>query len=208
MSALLKLERQDWKWLALPLAALLVACIFAIVIVGYAQAYHDASTQRLQQQQNQLMQARSRLLSSDQERENIIRYLPAYQRLISQGFIGEEKRIEWVDALRNVHQSQRLFGIKYSIGAQAPYQSGVIGNTAPFTLYRSVMKLELALLHEEDLLVLLDGLRRSQATPFLLRDCTMQRTGVAAITTLTPVASAVCELDWLTLRESATGTTP
>ena len=208
MSAFIKLDRQDWNRLTLPAASLLVACIFAAVIVSYAQDYRDEAAQRLQQQQSQLMQAKSRLLSSDQERENIIRYLPVYKRLISQGFIGEERRIEWVDALRSVHQSQRLFGIKYSIGAQAPYQSGVIGNTAPFTLYRSIMKLELSLLHEEDLLALLDGLRRSQATPFILRDCTIQRIGTAAVTTIAPVASATCELDWLTLRESATGAMP
>ncbi|MGY1489237.1 hypothetical protein ACW4YW_07465 [Methylobacillus pratensis] len=204
----MKLNRQDWQRLALPLVALLVALVFAIGIVAYAQAYRDEVGQRLQQQQSQLMQARSRLLSSDQERENIIRYLPVYQRLISQGFIGEEHRIEWVDALRNIHQSQRLFGIKYSIGAQAPYQPGFVGNTAPFTLYRSIMKLELPLLHEGDLLVLLDGLKRNQSTPFLVRDCTMERSGIAVTTMLAPVASVACEIDWLTLRESTPGATP
>ncbi|MFL9611385.1 hypothetical protein ACKF11_15005 [Methylobacillus sp. Pita2] len=204
----MKLNRQDWQRLALPLTALLVALVFAVGIVAYALAYRDEVGQRLQQQQSQLMQARSRLLSSDQERENIIRYLPVYQRLINEGFIGEEHRIEWVDALRNTHQSQRLFGIKYSIGAQAPYQPGFVGNTAPFTLYRSIMKLELPLLHEGDLLVLLDGLKRNQSTPFLVRDCTMERSGVAVTTMLAPVASVACEIDWLTLRESTPGATP
>ncbi|MDR5172920.1 hypothetical protein IHQ56_13940 [Methylobacillus flagellatus] len=204
----MKLNRQDWQRLALPLTALLVALVFAVGIVAYALAYRDEVGQRLQQQQSQLMQARSRLLSSDQERENIIRYLPVYQRLISQGFIGEEHRIEWVDALRNTHQSQRLFGIKYGIGAQAAYQPGFVGNTAPFTLYRSIMKLELPLLHEGDLLVLLDGLKRNQSTPFLVRDCTMERSGVAVTTMLAPVASVACEIDWLTLRESTPGATP
>ena len=204
----MKLSRQDWQKLALPLVALLVAVVFAVGIVAYAQDYRAEVGQRLQQQQNQLMQARSRLLSSDQERDNIMRYLPVYQRLISQGFIGEEHRIEWVDALRYVHQSQRLFGIKYSIGAQAPYQPGFIGNTAPFTLYRSIMKLELPLLHEGDLLVLLDGLKHRQSTPFLLRDCTITRNGMAATTTLTPLATASCDIDWLTLRESTPGATP
>lgn len=204
----MKLNRQDWQRLALPLVALLVSLVFAIGMVTYAQGYHGEIEQRLQQQQNLLMQARSRLLASDQERENIIRYLPVYQRLMDQGFIGEEHRIEWVDALRNIHQTQRLFGIKYSIGAQAPYQPGFIGNTAPFTLYRSVMKLELFLLHEGDLLVLLDGLRRYQSTPFLVRDCTMERSGVPSTTILVPVASAACEIDWLTLRESTAGAMP
>ncbi|GAB7563888.1 hypothetical protein LG202_19270 [Methylobacillus methanolivorans] len=205
---IMKLSRQDWHRLALPLLALLVAMVFAIGIVTYAQIYREEVGQRLQQQQNQLMQARSRLLSSDQERDNIMRYLPVYQRLIHQGFIGEERRIEWVDALRNIHQSERLFGIKYSIGAQATYQPSFIGNTAPFTLYRSIMKLELPLLHEGDMLALLDGLKHQQSTPFLVRDCTITRNAMAATTTLTPVATMSCDIDWLTLHESTIGATP
>ena len=204
----MKLTTQDWRRLSVPLIALLLALVFALLIVSFAQAYRDDTSQRLQQQQTQLMQARARLQSSGQERENIIRYLPVYQRLINQGFIGEERRIEWVDALRNIHQQERLFGIKYSIGAQEIFKPAFISHLGPFSLYRSVMKLELPLLHEGDLLVLLDSLKRQQATPFLVRECTIKRTGTVSATILTPVVAAECELDWLTLHESTLRATP
>ena len=155
------------------------------------------------------MQARSRLQSSGQERDSIIHFLPVYQRLIQQGFIGEERRIEWVDALRNIHQRERLFGIRYSIGAQAPYTLGYIANTAPFGLYRSVMTLELPMLHEGDILVLLDELRQVQRASFLPRDCIITRNSSLTMPpTLTASLNASCELDWLSLRESATGVNP
>ncbi|MCB5190083.1 hypothetical protein LG198_05015 [Methylobacillus arboreus] len=205
---MITLTRADWARLGLPIAALLVAVVFTALITGYARSYRDEVSQKLSQQETQLMQARSRLQSSGLERENIIRYLPVYQRLISQGFIGEEHRIEWVDALRNIHQAQRLFGIKYSIGAQALYTPAFIANTAPFGLYRSVMKLELPLLHEGDLLVLLDGLKNAQTTPFLLRECSINRVGTVVPDRLVPTANAACELDWLTLRESSSGGAP
>ncbi|MCB5188207.1 hypothetical protein LG200_09375 [Methylobacillus caricis] len=204
----MKLTQQDWQRLGVPLSALLLAVVFAVVIISYAQSYRDEISQKLQQQQSQLMQARARLQSSGQERENIIRYLPVYQRLINQGFIGEERRIEWVDALRNIHQQERLFGIKYSIGAQELFKPEFINNLGPFSLYRSIMKLELPLLHEGDLLALLDSLKHRQATPFIVRDCTINRTGIFNAVNLVPVATAECELDWLTLHESALGAAP
>lgn len=203
------LTRQDWIRLALPLLALLVAIIFAFGMVSYAQTYSDELDQKRQQQELQLMQARSRLQSSGQERESIIQYLPVYQRLIQQGFIGEERRIEWVDALRNIHQRDRLFGIRYSIGAQAPYTLSYVANPAPFSLYRSVMSLELPLLHEGDILLLLDELRQIQRAAFLPRDCSITRnSNLTNPPSLTPTLMAVCELDWLSLRESETGVRP
>lgn len=203
------LTRQDWIRLALPLLALLIAIIFAIGMVSYAQTYSEELEQKRQQQELQLMQARSRLQSSGQERESIIQYLPIYQRLIQQGFIGEERRIEWVDALRNIHQRERLFGIRYSIGAQAPYSLGYIANPAPFSLYRSVMTLELPMLHEGDILLLLDQLRQVQTAAFLPRDCVITRNANLTVPlSLTPTLNATCELDWLSLHESETGVKP
>ncbi|WP_025871423.1 hypothetical protein [Methylobacillus glycogenes] len=205
----MNLTRQDWIRLALPLLALLVAIIFAIGMVSYAQTYSHDLDQKRQQQEQQLMQARSRLQSSGQERDSIIKYLPIYQRLIQQGFIGEERRIEWVDALRNIHQREHLFGIRYSIGAQAPYSLSYIANPAPFSLYRSVMTLELPMLHEGDILLLLDQLRQTQPAAFLPRDCIITRNGILTVPlSLTPTLNAACELDWLSLRESENGVKP
>ena len=64
------------------------------------------------------------------------------------------------------------------------------------------MKLNLDMLHEGDLLTLLDGLQE-QTTPFIVRDCEITRPIGTEINTKNIVANlkAVCEIDWLTLRD-------
>jgi hypothetical protein len=70
-------------------------------------------------------------------------------------------------------------------------------------VHRSVMKLELAMLHEGDLLLLIDELRARKITPFILRKCEIaERTG-ASFDKFLPNLQADCELDWLTVREPA-----
>ena len=124
-----------------------------------------------------------------------------YQRLIANGFIGEERRIEWVDTLRNIHQQNKLFTINYSIGTQEEYKPAFTLNAGPFTLHRSLMKLELAMLHEGDLLTLLQSLSAQQTAPFILRQCEIKRVGEIKTSALTPNMLSTCELDWLTIRE-------
>jgi hypothetical protein len=197
----MNISRQDWKKLRYPIISLGVVLILVTLLVGYAENRKSRNQQAVDLQQRQLDQARQRYQSSGQEKETITRYLPLYQKLIEDGFIGEERRIEWVDGLRTVHQQNKLFGINYTIDTQAEYKPAFALNVGPFTLYRSVMKLELAMLHEGDLLTLLSELDAQQTTPFIVRDCEITRTGAINTTNLAPNMRANCELDWLTIRE-------
>jgi hypothetical protein len=197
----MKLAPQDWLKLRNPLVGLGLALILVTLLVGAASQKQDDAQAAMDKQQSQLNQARQRYQTSGLEKETIVKYLPVYQRLIQEGFVGEERRIEWVDALRNIHQQHKLFGINYSIGAQEQYQPAFALNLGSFGLYRSIMKLELSMLHEGDLLTLLEALSEKQTTPFMLRECEVKRVSKVDPDKLAPYFLATCELDWLTLRE-------
>ena len=197
----MKLTPQDWQKLRNPLIALGLAIIVAALLVAYAQQSMNATELSLQQQESKLNQARQRYQSSGMEKETIVKYLPVYQHLIKSGFIGEERRIEWVDNLRNIHQENKLFGINYSIASQEDYKPTFNLDPGPFVLRRSVMKLELSMLHEGDLITLIEALKAKQTTPFITRDCEITRVSPDVTNKLTPNLLANCELDWLTIRE-------
>ena len=127
-----------------------------------------------------------------------------YKRLISEGFIGEERRIEWVDNLRTIHQENKLFGINYSIASQEDYKPAFELNPGPFVLHRSVMKLDLSMLHEGDLITMIEALKAKETTPFILRECEITRSAASTTSKLAPNSLASCELDWLTIREPQT----
>ena len=201
----MNLEKQDWHKLQTPLLILAAVIMAVSALFGVAQYYNQKQELALQNQQNLLNAARQRYQLSGAEKDLIAEYLPKYQVLISKGFVGEEQRIEWVEHLREQHKTQKLFGIKYSISPQEKYTPAFAANLGGFTLNRSVMKLELDMLHEGDLLQLTEALNSQNSAPFILRDCEINRLNSGAQLSNELVANlhVLCELDWLTLREPA-----
>ena len=197
----MKLNPQDWRKLRNPLIGLGMALVLIALLLSYSGQLKQQAYILLQSQQNQLNQAHQHYQTSGMEKDTIFKYLPLYQQLITRGFIGEERRIEWVDDLRTIHQQNKLFGINYSIGAQEQYKPDFTLNTGPFTLHRSTMKIELSMLHEGDLLTMIDALLARDATPFMLRECVITRLTDFAKNKLAPNLLADCELDWITICE-------
>lgn len=202
----MNLEKQDWQQLRTPMLILVIVIILAISLFGFARHFSTSQQNMLQNQQNLLHVARQRYQSSGAEKDMIIKYLPKYQELINRGFVGEERRIEWVEHLREQHRKHKLFAIKYSISHQENYTPAFAQSIGGLTLYRSVMKLELDLLHEGDLLQLTEALNAGNSAPFILRDCEINRLNPGSQLGNQLVANlhAQCAIDWLTLRETAT----
>ena len=201
-ATIMSLSQQDWRKLRYPIIGLGVALILAGLLAVVTDQYRNKNAKLVLAQQNLLNQARQKYQSSGQEKETIIQYLPAYNRLLASGFIGEERRIEWIESLRQIHGQNKLFSIDYSIGLQENYKPSFLPNMGNFRLNRSVMSVKLDMLHEGDILALLDGLHQ-QTTPFIVRDCEVKRAVGAQINTKDVVANlqAACEIDWLTLRD-------
>jgi len=198
----MSLTQQDWRKLRYPIIGLGAALILVGLLVSFADQYRAKNETALQIQLNLLNQARQKYQSSGLEKETIIQYLPKYNELLASGFIGEERRIEWIETLRQIHAQHKLFSIDYSIGLQERYKPSFLPNLGNFRLNRSVMSLKLDMLHEGDLLALLDGLHE-QTTPFIVRDCEIKRPIGAVVNTknITSNMQANCEIDWLTLRD-------
>ena len=198
----MSLSSQDWTKLRYPILGLGAALVLVGLLVSFANQYQQKSLKAVVLQQNLLKQARQKFQSSGFEKETIQQYLPRYNQLISNGFIGEERRIEWIENLHQIHDAHGLFSIDYSIGLQENFKPSYLPNLGNFKLQRSTMKLNLELLHEGDLLNLLDGLR-AQSTPYIVRECEITRPSGAVINNKEVAAnlSAVCEIDWLTIRD-------
>lgn len=200
----MKLTSKDWQELKAPLLILFGVLVGLALLIGFAHYYSQQQQKALENQKNQLNAARQHYLSSGSEKDIITEYLPKYQKLINKGFVGEEHRIEWVDELRSEHQQHKLFGIKYNISQQEEYKPTFALNLGGFALHRSVMKLELDMLHEGDILKLTESMAARDAAPFMLRDCEIVRLNNSTVfNQLIPNLHAQCDLDWLTIHEPA-----
>lgn len=60
------------------------------------------------------------------------------------------------------------------------------------------------MLHELDMLTLIDALDTGQTTPYILRDCEITRQNATIANVLAPNMLATCAFDWLTIHEPET----
>ncbi len=197
------LTKKDWKKLQNAIIALVLAIALAVGLVLYTMQMSQTSLTEKQTQENQLAQARQKFQSAGLEKSTISQYLPQFQNLIKEGYIGEEKRIEWVDTLRSIHQEQKMFSIDYNIEKQEPYTPNFALNLGALKLRKSEMKIKLNMLHEGDILTLLDTLKAKQASPFIVRSCVITQNTPTIEQKFNANLLAECELDWLTLAEPA-----
>jgi len=187
------MNKVDFRLPRLSLALLLAATTVGAALYFYSLSLKEEALRTLQKQQSLWNAAHVRHLASGDEKALITRFLSPYRQLEKRGFIGEERRVEWIDRLRNIAVIHHLFPIDYTIGIREDLSPGK-WEIAPFKLRRSVMKLHLPLLHEEDVLALLDGLPKEMLPPFMLRACDL-----VAVPSDNRHLDASCEIDWYTL---------
>lgn len=200
------LTQKDWRQLRFPILGLGMAMIAVGLLASYAEQYRTEKDSAMMTEEGLYRNARQKFESSGLEKETIIEYLPAYNDLLAKGFIGEERRIEWIERLRQIHGQYNLFSIDYSIGQQEKYGPSFVPSMGNHVMNRSVMELRLDMLHEGDLINLLEDLHKD-TPPFMVRDCEITRPIGAEINTTKVVANlkAECEIDWITLRDPELG---
>jgi hypothetical protein len=134
--------------------------------------------------------------------ENEIKHKSAlFNSLQQRGVIGEEQRLEWVELLGGIRDNRRLPDLQYEIEPQRPLPAAP-GSSSGFSFFASSMKVQLRLLHEEDLLRFLDDLRRQARALIRIDSCNLSRLPRGSDTESGASAQlqAECEIDWITLR--------
>ena len=189
--------------LMIPLLVLLAVLGAAVAAVRSTGDQVEDAQQKLALQHKQMREAEARVQKSGTEKELIARYLPDYRKLETLGFIGEEKRINWLDALRNANQKGGLFGINYDIAAQQAYPHAALMAPGQMHVMQSVMKLSLPLLHEGDLEKFLQHLAEQNTGVFMVDQCTLRRSGATLTTRFQPNMTAECLLAWITAQPAA-----
>ena len=145
--------------------------------------------------------------TAENDRSLYSQYVTRYQDLERQGVIGDEPRLNWVEALERINQSLKLPVLRYEIQPQKPVSmQGNRYDTKIIRVYRSTMSFDAGLLHEGDLLVLLDELRRQTSGRLEVRDCDIKfasSTRGVVFNVRQPNLVALCTVDWYTLKIGA-----
>ena len=193
----------DWRVLRGALIAFTLSTLISATLVGTSYYFRQDVKKAYDLQTRSLAGARSRYLTLDEEKRLIEMYLPRYRALEAEGIIGVERRLNWLETLREAVQRIKLPSLRYDIASQGRYTPEFPVDLGGFQLYASDMMLDLGLLHEGDLSSLLTELEQNGKGLFSAADCTVRRMHEDFGRDPTRAnVSAQCSLRWLTIRLS------
>lgn len=200
----MKIVRPLARELAPHAAALLTLLAFGVGLVSLAQPTLVREKRVLGVAQTELRQEAQRLSRIAQEEREVREHVELYQRLKDLRILGEEQRLEWVEALTRIRVARELPELRYQVERQKVLKS-LPGHPA-LELRSSTLKVELALLHEGDLFGFLEDLRASGHAYYSVRQCSIARAANAIpAATVAPRLRAACQIDLITLADSKGG---
>ncbi|MBL0354262.1 MAG: hypothetical protein WAS49_12585 [Candidatus Dechloromonas phosphoritropha] len=185
-------------WIAL-LVALLIGLAIAAGLwstgdTGKARAERDAAAARKLEIEKRLGRVRT-------EEQEIKARTQQFQQMELAGMIGQEKRLEWTELLRDLQRRLRLPGMNYEFGPQVPLES-VAG--ADYAYHSSQLKIQLRVLHEEDLLNFVGQLQKEAKALVVLRGCKLSRLpGANPAARDAAQLIGECTMEWITLRRAS-----
>lgn len=197
----------DIQTLKRPLGQL---CLALVISTGLAiSSYWFKSTHAKTRNQN------FERLQSLQDTENKTResgriyknFYGRYKDLKKIGFIGNERRLLWIETLRHASSEQNLFGIEYNISEQRPYNGHLFVDQEQYIVQQSAMDIKLGLSHEGKLLAFLEQLEFGENGLFDIQECTLTpKFGQTGIKPWDTNVTADCRLNWYTLKPNMTDT--
>ena len=194
---------EELRKLTAPLLVALALLAAGGGLIWGADATLGAANRQAAAAQAERLQATERLARISEEEREVIEKLDVYKRLKQLNILGEERRLEWADAITRIRTQRELLDLSYRVDRQRLLVSAP-GKPANVDFFASAMRVQLALLHEEDLLRFLADLRDSGNAYYSVKHCSLTRTGQpAAGIQIAPRLRAECEIDLITIIDRA-----
>ena len=194
---------EELKKLALPFALLVALLGAGVGMILWTQGEQAVAARQLATARTERSQAQERLTRIAEEEKEVNDKLEVYRKLKSLRILGEEQRLEWADAMTRIRTTRELLDLRYLVDKQRLLNS-FAGKPGGVEIYASSMRVEIALLHEGDLLGFLRELRDSGNAYYSVKSCAINRTGTAPTgTSIVPRLRANCEIDLITIIDRA-----
>ena len=150
-------------------------------------------------------EAQNRLSRVSQEQQELTEKIRLFQNLVARGYTTAEDRLDWIEQLDRLHKARKITDFQYEFSAQQPVDDGLVpsGPSAGGYEFRtSKQRMTMKVLHEADVWNFINDITTQARALIVVRNCAIERLPLAAIDRGTgPYLSAVCELEWITLKE-------
>ena len=192
--------KDDLPLIRKALIVLVASLLLSAALVFAGKAILIKQQDNMNQAQAQRNDANSKLHQAENDKQEIHDYQPRFMTLRERGFVGEERRLDWIEHIKHIRENRKLLPITYEISAQQVFQAAPEISIGDLELRGSKMKLQMELLHEGDLFNFLDDLKHKGF--YTVQECTVKRAGTEPESEHLPLAAG-CVIYWLTLGERA-----
>ncbi len=190
----------DWLFLRRPLIIFSLLIVFSLVFYFGGLQYKNIANEKFNSAKNSLSSSHSKLKVLSSEMKLVDEYLDEYKTLVNEAFIGEERRLSWIESMKAANKEIKLPKFDYSISAQSNFKRpGITQNKAVASL-SSAMKLDLGLLHEEDLFKVFELLDENVQSYFTIEGCKLSQGRNKELKIDKSNLTANCVVSWVHLK--------
>jgi hypothetical protein len=198
-ASLMKLSKNDLGVMRNSLITLAIAVSCGLLLIIFSAEQSELAGKDWRDAQRQLRSAQSELSNAKQDQSNMDDYLAEYSASVNQHLIGAEARLDWVENLEKLHQQKIIEDFRYTIGPQKNYAVLPAIDSGNFNIHYSEMRVQLDLLHEEQLLNFFDAVRSQIKGWYQLEGCTLVRNAIDPKNSGAQL-KAECSGGWITLQ--------
>lgn len=195
-------RQSDLKLIRMALSVFAITLLLSAGLVYMGNDTLEQKRAQLNVATQQRNEARQKLYRAREEEQEIREFLAQYQEFQQLGIVGEERRLDWIEALQGAYRKYKLYPIDYDFSPQQAVPLDASINPGGIELHATRLALKADLLHEGDFINLIGSLRQSAHGFMAAKECTLTRratiTGSAA---LVARLGGECTLHWLTLGE-------
>lgn len=190
-----------------------VCAAACMVLAGAGAALvsrHLLEAERQAQRQALALQANihARLARTADEARYAQTHAERFAALVEQGTIGAERRLEWLERMRQIKAARKLYDLQFEIAPQQTIDPELLPQSdGDYEFRSSAMRLQMQLLHEGDLLGFVGDLRGSAHGFVRPRSCVIERLASpggetpADVVAFGPRLKADCVIDWITIQQ-------
>lgn len=202
----MKLDARDFRRLQWAIAFLVLMALVGGGALWSTQQMKKGSEKAFREASAARTDIQARLARARDEEAELRDKIARFEALQARGLIGPEPRLDWVEAIARIKAARRIGKLDYDFAPQRPAGAAILPGGAAaggFEIMASQMRLQVELLHEGELLVLLDDIRTSVQALVQVRSCNMDRIAqTAASRANSAQIRADCTLEWITLKEA------
>ena len=201
----MKLETGDLKRGQWAIAFLVIMTVIGGGSVWSAQQLKKSEEKAFREAVAARKDIETRLARARIEERELRDKINRFQALQGRGYIGPERRLDWVETIARVKAARHIFKLDYEFSPQRPVDAGILPGGAAaggFEIMASQMRLQVQLLHEGELLAFLAELREAVQALVQVRSCNMERIAPGGTERTRNVQlKAECTLEWISMRE-------